>query len=126
MHRKIPTSLAYIEDPRTNDNYFSYKRDDLLGNIRLGKYGGSDEHSFDQSHCSTNFSGGFMPVGSKITEMTHRDRKFRLMTRRGRENIEVVGMASDKYDGGAAVDGLKKGGYKSQLSGDPPWNYIGT
>ena len=50
-----------------------------------------------------------MPVGSKITEMTHRDRKFRLMTHRGRENIEVVGMASDKYDGGAAVDGKKKG-----------------
>ena len=56
----------------------------------MGNYGGIGEHSFDQSHCSANFSGGFLPVGSKIAEMTHRERKFRLIVCRGRENIEVV------------------------------------
>ena len=58
--------------------------------------------------------------------MTHRDRKARLVARKGRKNIEVVGMAGEQYYGGADDDGFFKGGYKSQLSDDPPWNYIGT
>ena len=58
--------------------------------------------------------------------MTHREIKARLVAYRGRENIKVVGMAGEQYDGGADDDGLKRGGYKSQLSDDPPWNYIGT
>ena len=48
------------------------------------------------------------------------------MSHRGRGNIEVVGMAGEQYVGGAGDDVLFKGGYKSQLSDDPPWNYIGT
>ena len=35
-------------------------------------------------------------------------------------------MAGEQYVGGAGDDVLFKGGYKSQLSDDPPWNYIGT
>ena len=125
-HPTIPTSSAYIEEPRTNDNSFSSEQDDLLGSLGLGKYGGSGEHSFDQSHCSANFAGGFLPVGSKITDMTHRERKAKLMARRGRKNIEVVGVAGEQCDGRADNDGSKKGGYKSQLSDDPPGDYIGT
>ena len=87
LHLKTPTSPAYIEEPGTNDDYFSSKWDDLLGSLGIGKYGGSGEHSFEQSHCSANFSEGFLPVGSKITEMTHRERKARLMACRGRGNI---------------------------------------
>ena len=49
----------------------------------MGKYGGSDEHSFDQRHFSENFFGELLPVGSKITEMTHKERKSRLMESRG-------------------------------------------
>ena len=66
----------------------------------MGNYGGSSEHSSDQSHCSANFSGGFQPVGSNITEMTHRERKARLMVCRGRGSIEVVGVAGEQYDVG--------------------------
>ena len=100
---------SYKEDPHTNDNYFSSNQDDLLRSLGLGPYCGSVEHSFDQSHCSANFAGGFLPVGSKITEMTHRERKSRLMAHRGREQIDVVGMAGEKYDGGVDNDGFKKG-----------------
>ena len=42
------------------------------------------------------------------------------------EKIKVLGMAGEQRDGGADGDGFLKGGYKSQLSDDPPWNYIGT
>ena len=75
----------------------------------MGKYGGSGEHSFGQSHCSANFVWEFLPVGSKITEMTHRERNSRIMERGGRKNIEVVRMSVEKYDGGVENDGLKKG-----------------
>ena len=79
----------------------------LLRSLGLGKYGGRGEHSFDHSHCSDNFSGGSLPVGSKITEMNHRKRKARLMARRGRKNIKVVvGMAGEQYYVEADDDGF--------------------
>ena len=53
----------------------------------MGEYGGIDEHSFDQSHCSSKILGGFLPIGSKITDMTHMERKARLVTCIGKENI---------------------------------------
>ena len=115
FHLTIPMSLAYIEEPGNNDNSFSSKQDNLLGSLGLGKYSGSGEHFFDQSHCSPNFSGGFLSAGSKINEMTHRERKSRLVPRRGSKNIDMVGMAGDKYGVGAYNGGFKKGGYKSQL-----------
>ena len=65
----------------------------------MGKYVANSEHSFEQSHCYANFSGIFLHVGSKITEMTHMERKDRLIARRGRGNILVVGMPGEKYDG---------------------------
>ena len=93
--------MAYAEEPRTNANSFRSVQDNLLGRIGLGKYGGSGEQSFDQSQCCANFPGGLLPVGSKITDITHRDRYARLMAHRGRENIKVVGIAGEQYDGGA-------------------------
>ena len=78
-HLKTPMYLAYTEEPRTNDNSFRSEQEELLEILGMGKYGGSSEHSFGQSHYSANFSGGLLPVGSKITEMTHRERNFRLM-----------------------------------------------
>ena len=50
VHLTIPTSSSYTEEPQTNDNSFSSDQDDLIGSLGLGKYGGSGEHSFDQSH----------------------------------------------------------------------------
>ena len=35
-------------------------------------------------------------------------------------------MAGEEYYGGADNDGFFKWGYKSQLSDDTLWNYIGT
>ena len=64
-HLTILTSLAYTEEPQTNGNYFISKQDDLLGSLGLGKYGGSSEHSFDQSYSSANFAREFLPVWSK-------------------------------------------------------------
>ena len=43
------------------------------------------------------------------TEMTCRERKARLMARKGREIIKVVGMECEQYDGGADNDGKKRG-----------------
>ena len=108
LHLKTPTSPAYIEEPGTNDDYFSSKWDDLLGSLGIGKYGGSGEHSFEQSRCSANFSGVLLAVGSKMTEMNYRERKSRLVARRARENINVVEMVGEKYYEGADYDGLKK------------------
>ena len=67
LHLIMLTSSAYTEEPRTNDNYFSYDRNNLLGGLGLGDYRSRGEHPFDQIHCYANFSGGFLPVGSKIT-----------------------------------------------------------
>ena len=52
--------------------------------LGLWNYGGSGEHYFDQSNWYAKFSGGLLPVGSKITEMTHRERKAILVALRGR------------------------------------------
>ena len=98
-HVKILKPLAYTEEPHTNDNYFISKQDDLLGSLGMGKYVANSEHSFEQSHCYANFSGIFLHVGSKITEMTHMERKDRLIARRGRGSIWVVGMPGEKFDG---------------------------
>ena len=49
-----------------------------------------------------------------------------MLAHRGRENIEVSGMEGKQYYGGVDDDDLKKGCYKSQLSDDPPGNYIRT
>ena len=81
----------------------------MLGILGLGKYGGSGEHLFDQSHCYENFSGLFLPVGSKITEMTHWERNARLVMRIGSKYIEVLGMEGGKYGGGADNYGSKMG-----------------
>ena len=108
-HMKTLTYLAYTEESWTNDNSYISKWYDLLGGLCLGKYGGSSENSYDQSHYSANFSGEFLPVGSKINDMNHRERKARLMERRGRGNIEAVGMTGEQYDGGADDDGKKRG-----------------
>ena len=67
----------------------------------MGKYVGSSEYYFDQSHCYANFVGLFLPAGSKITKMNHRDKNARLKTQIGRENIEMVGIAGERYYGGA-------------------------
>ena len=56
-HLTILTSSYYTEDPRTNENCFIYQREDLLESLGMGKYSGSDEHSFDQSHCYAKFYG---------------------------------------------------------------------
>ena len=109
QHLKIEMSSAYTEDPRTNDNYFSSKWDNIIGSFSLGNYGGSGKHSCDQSHFPAKFSVGFLPVGSKITEMTHRERKAILMVCRGGVNAEVVGMEVEHYYGGADYDGKKRG-----------------
>ena len=45
LYMTIPASLAHTEEPRTNNNYFSSKREDLLGRLGLGKYGGSCKYS---------------------------------------------------------------------------------
>ena len=65
LHMKITESLAYTEDPRTNDNYFRSERDDLIDSLGMGKYGGSGEHLFVQIHCSVNFSGYSFLLGQK-------------------------------------------------------------
>ena len=77
----IPTSFSYTYDPRPNDNHFRSDQYKLLGSLGLGKYSGIGENSFDLIYCSATFSGGFLPVGSKIPEMDHRDIKYRLMAR---------------------------------------------
>ena len=109
-HLTIPTPSAHTEEPQTNDNSFRYKRDDLLGSLVMGKYGGSSEHSFDQIHCSAKLFWGLLPVRSKITDMAHMEKKAKLMARRGRKNIEAVGMACEQYDGGADNDKFFKRG----------------
>ena len=73
--------------------------------LGLWKYGGSGEHSFDQSNWYANFAGRLLHVGSKVTEMTHRERKARIMARRGRENTKLVGMAGGQYYGGEYDNG---------------------
>ena len=50
-----------------------------------------------------------------MTETTQRERKYILMASRGRENIEVVVISGEEYDGGEDDDDLKLGGYKYQL-----------
>ena len=72
----------------------------------MWEYGGSSENYFDQSHCFAKFSGGFLPVGSKISEITHRERKSRPMACRGRENFEVLGMGVEQYYGVADSAGF--------------------
>ena len=73
--------------------------------LGMGKYSGSSENSFDQRNCSDKFPWGILPVGSKMIEMTHRKRNSILTALKGRENIKVVGMEGEKYDGGADDNG---------------------
>ena len=74
---------------RSTDQWFifSSNRDNNIGSLGMGKYGGNCENLFEQSHCSAKFYGGFLPVGSKITDIDHRKRKAVLMACRLREKI---------------------------------------
>ena len=57
LHITTLTSYAYIEEPRTNNNYLRSERYDLLGILGIGKYGSIGEHYFDRIHCSDNVYG---------------------------------------------------------------------